>query len=339
MPLDHQLLSNLSEAAGPAGGEGPVRDILRDHLRDRVDELRTDVLGNLFAVKRGGRAGAPRILLTAHMDEAGLMVAQINANGLLRVRPAGRTGVRGLLGQVLSIGAQRIPGVIGVTPVHLTPPDDRKPLPTMDDLAVDIGVDSKEAAEAVVKRGDYAVFATRFGRVGDLLKGKALDNRAGVAVIAALLDGDYPCDVHAVFTVQEGVGARGARVAAYAVRPDVAFIVDGVAVDEIPDEDAPPPDVRLGAGPVLVLSDQGMVTSPAVTAQLRDAARAAGLPLQTLAAREGRSDTRAVQVAQAGVPAALLGIPLRYPHLPVSLAHPDDLENAVRVLRATLSRL
>ncbi len=358
MTIDLELLQALSEAFGPPGDEAQVRDLLRGHLATRADEVWTDVVGNLFALKRakpglaptpGGEAGRgevtspllrpsppPRVLVTAHMDEAGLMVMQIGGNGLLNVRAAGRVEARGLLGQVVHVGPSRTPGVIGVAPVHLTPRERRQDVPDLADLTVDIGVDGKDEAAGVVKRGDYAVPATTFGRLGPLVKGKALDNRAGVAVALALLDGDYPCDLYLAFTVQEGVGARGARVAAYAVEPDLALVVDGVGVDELPDEDEPPPDPRLGAGPVLVLSDRQVLLDRGLTARLQALAEAHGIPTQTLATRGETSDARGVQQAGAGVPTALVGLPVRYPHLPVSLAHPDDLAAAVRLLQAAL---
>lgn len=280
----------------------------------------------------------PRVLVTAHMDEAALMVMQIGGNGLLNVRAAGKTETRGLLGQMVQVGTARIPGVIGVTPIHLTPRERREGLPDLDDLTVDIGVDSKDEAAGVVKRGDYVVPATVFGRFGPLVKGKALDNRAGLAVALALLDGDYPCDLYVAFTVQEGVGARGARVAAYAVEPDLALVVDGLGVDELPDEDEPPPDVRLGAGPVLLLSDSRTLLDRGLTRRLQTLAEAHGIPYQVLATRGETSDARTVQAAQTGVPTAMVGLPIRYPHLPVSLAHPDDLAAATRLLQAALSQ-
>ena len=338
MTVDLDLLQSLSEAFGPPGDESQVRDLLRGRLSPRADEVWTDVVGNLFALKRAKADSShpPRVLVTAHMDEAALMVMQIGGNGLLNVRAAGRTEARGLLGQVVHVGEARTPGVIGIPPLHLTPHDRREGLPDLDDLTVDIGVDGKDEAAGVVKRGDYAVAATMFGRFGPLIKGKALDNRAGLAVALALLDGDYACDLVLAFTVQEGVGARGARVAAYAVEPDLALVVDGVGVDEFPDEDEPPPPLRLGAGPVLVWSDQRTLLDRGLTTRLQALAETHGIPYQVLATREENSDARTVQAAGAGVPTALVGLPIRYPHLPVSLAHPDDLAAAVRLLRGAL---
>ena len=369
MTIDLELLQALSEAFGPPGDEAQVRDLLRARLAGRADEVWTDVVGNLFALKRAkldpspapspvrggepsppsllgkgdgglGSAGKPpRVLVTAHMDEPALMVMQMGGNGLLSVRAAGRTEARGLLGQVVHVGAGRTPGVIGVPPVHLTPRDRRQAVPDLDDLTVDIGVDDRDEAGGVVKRGDYVVPATAFGRLGPLVKGKALDNRAGLVVALALLNGEYPCDLTLAFTVQEGVGARGARVAAYAVEPDLALVVDGVAVDELPDEDEPPPDTRLGAGPILVLSDKRTLLDRGLTARLQALAEAHGIPTQQVAMREENSDARTVQAVHTGVPTALVGLPVRYPHLPVSLAHPDDLAAAVRLLQAAMTAL
>ncbi|MCW5851403.1 MAG: M42 family peptidase [Anaerolineae bacterium] len=338
MTIDLEILHALSEAFGPPGDESQVRDLLRGRLAPLTDEVWTDVVGNLFALKRAKGESRGRVLVTAHMDEAALMVMQVGGDGLLSVRAAGKTEARGLLGQVVHLGPSRTPGVIGVQPVHLTPHERRQDLPDLGDLTVDIGVDSKDEAAGVVKRGDYAVPAAAFGRLGPLVKGKALDNRAGLVVALALLEGDYPCDLYIAFTAQEGVGARGARVAAYAVEPDLALVVDGVGVDELPDEDEPPPDVRLGEGPVLVLSDTRTLLDRGLSLRLQALAEAHGIPYQVLATRGETSDARGVQAAGAGIPTALVGLPIRYPHLPVSLAHPDDLEAAFRLLQAALSQ-
>lgn len=341
--VDRELLRRLSEADGPPGAEGPVRNILREVLRERVDELRTDSLGNLFAVKRAtshaGDSRPRRVLLTAHMDEPALMIVLIESNGLLRFQPVGRVEARALVGHAVRIGWGAWPGVIGATPVHLTSAEARKKIPDMDSLTIDVGADNREAAEAVAQRGVYAVFDTAFEPLGALLKGKALDNRAGVAVLAALLGGDYPCDVHAVFTVQEGVGARGARIAAYAVEPDAAFIMDGHAVDELPTEEGDEPSVRLGRGPVITLSENGFLANPALVARLGAAAGAANVPVQR-AARGGQpGEGRVVHVAQTGVPTALVGLPVRYAHTATSLMHGADLDGAVALLSQTLGSL
>ncbi|MFN8472445.1 MAG: M42 family peptidase [Anaerolineae bacterium] len=337
--IDMDLLGRLSEAFGPAGDERAVREILRGALRERVDELRTDTMGNLFAVKRATSSagdGRPlRVLLTAHMDEPSLMVVLIENNGLLRVHGVGRVESRALLGQAVRVGAG-LPGVIGVTPVHLTSPDAQKTIPDIDSLSIDIGVDSREAAEGLVKRGDYAVFDTAFGTVGGLIKGKALDGRAGVAVLAAVVAGDYPCDVHAVFTVQEGVRARGARIAAYAVEPDAAFIIDGHSVDELPLDSGDEPPVRLGLGPVITLSENGFLANPDLVARLGAAADKASTPVQRAARGAQTGEGRAIHAARMGVPSAAVGLPVRYSHTAAALMHPADLDGAVALLAQTL---
>ena len=337
--VDLALLERLSNAFGPPGDEGPVREILRDALRERVDELRTDTMGNLFAVKRAGVAdGAarpPRVLLTAHMDEPALMVVLVEGNGLLRVAGVGRIEAQALVGQAVRIAGD-MTGVIGVTPIHLTSSEARKNIPDLDNLGIDIGVDNRDAAEGLVKRGSYAVFDTHFEPLGGLLKGKALDNRAGVAVLAAVLAGDYPWDVHAVFTVQEGVGARGARIAAYAVEPDAAIILDGHAVDELPLEDGDEPPVRLGRGPVITLSENGVMAHQGLTACLVAAAESANVPTQLAARGVAVGEARAVHVAGVGVPTALVGLPVRYSHTAAALMHPADLDGAVALLEQTL---
>ena len=340
------LLERLSEALGVSGAEGEVRDILMEAVRPHVDELRVDNLGNLIAFKRArGAAGRPtRVMLAAHMDEIGFMITQIEKGGLLRFRLVGGIDPRLLPAKRVVIGPQRVAGVIGFKPTHLVSPEEEQRVLDADQLTIDIGATSKDAAAGQVQVGMTGTFATRFAALGPaaggrLVKGKAFDDRAGCAALAAILEGDYPLEVVGVFTVQEEVGLRGARVAAYAVQPDVAFAFEGTICDDLPKEKDVSPVTRIGGGPAITIADRSFIAHRGLLRLLVDTAQRQGLPYQFKEPALGGTDAGAIHLSRAGVPAAVVAVPSRYIHGPVSVLSLDDLEHTVALARATLPRL
>ncbi|MCK4316805.1 MAG: M42 family peptidase, partial [Anaerolineae bacterium] len=212
------ILKELSEAVGVSGNEGDVRAIVLDAVREHVDEVEVDTLGNVLAFKRGTGRQRMRVMLAAHMDEVGLMVVGYDNDGFLRVRSVGGIDPRLLPGTLLQVGSERIPGVIGIKPIHLLEKEEGEKVPKLQDLVVDVGAKSRDEAKKLAPLGTYATFATRFRELGPTVSGKAFDDRAGCAVLVELLRGErFRFDLHAAFTVQEEVGLRGARVAAYAI--------------------------------------------------------------------------------------------------------------------------
>lgn len=338
------MLKRLSEAPGVSGHEGPIRAILREAVKEHVDELRVDALGNLIAIKHGqttppGGDRPFRVMLAAHMDEIGLMVVHIEENGLLRFRKVGGIDDRVLPAKVVHVGKDHVPGVIGLKPVHLTRGRETEQVIKTEDLAIDIGASSKEQAERLVKLGDVASFATPFEDLGAVVKGKAFDDRVGCAVLAQLLQDHYPCDVFGVFSAQEEIGARGAQVAAYGLEPDAAFALEGTICDEIPRKKDLSPTTRLGAGPAITVMDRFMIADPRLVRLLIETASELGIPHQIKQPGVGGTDAGSIHLTRAGVPSVAVAVPCRYIHAPASLLNRRDFEHTVTLMRAALRKL
>ncbi len=335
-----ELLKELSEAFGPSGHEKEVRQLLRRALEGHADRMWVDALGNLHAFREGTGADRLRVLLTAHMDEIGLMVVGHDDSGGLRVRAIGGIDDRVLPGAQVWVGPDRIPGVIGLKPVHLLDQGEDEKVVKIDQLLVDIGAKGKEEAQRLAPLGTPMVFATRFEEMGALVKGKSFDDRAGCAVLAELVRGErLPHDLYAVFTVQEEVGLRGARVAAYASRPDGAFALEGTIADDLPKKKDISPTSELGKGPAITVMDHTFIAHRGLLRLLVETAEALGIPYQFKQPGIGGTDSGAIHLAREGVPCGTVAVPCRYIHSPVSLLSPTDLENTVRLMRESLARL
>lgn len=339
------LLRELVEADGVSGCEKAVREVLIKAIDGRVDEYRIDALGNLIAIKYGrgeGEPGPRRVMVAAHMDEVGLMVTKVERDGNVRFLPVGGIDPRVVLAKVVRIGDDKVPGVIGIKPVHLLDRSERERVLQFDQLAIDTGMSGDEAAKAI-KPGMYAAFATAFEQLDEgalrTVKGKAFDDRAGCALLAELLAERYAFDLYAAFTVQEEVGLRGARVAAYAVEPDVAFALEGTVSDDGPKDRDVSPTTRVGAGPALTIMDRSVISDRRLIKMMVAAAEAEDIPYQIKQPGIGGTDAGAIHVQRGGIPSAVLAVPARYIHSPVSVMSLNDFDNAVRLMRGTLQRL
>ena len=334
------ILKELAEAFGVSGNEGDVRAVVLDAVREHVDEVKVDTLGNVLAFKRGTGRQRMRVMLAAHMDEIGLMVVGYDNGGFLRVGAVGGIDPRLLPGTLLQVGSERIPGVIGIKPVHLLEKGEGEKVPKLQDLVVDIGAQSRDEAKKLAPLGTYATFATQFRELGPTVSGKAFDDRAGCAVLVELLRGErFRFDLHAAFTVQEEVGLRGARVAAYAIEPDCAFALEGTIADDIPKDKETSPTTELGQGPAITVMDHSFIADRRLVRLLTGTAEELDIPYQIKQPGIGGTDAGAIHLTREGVPSVTVAVPCRYIHSPVALLSLDDFNNTVRLMRESLSRL
>ena len=341
------LLGRLSDAFGPSGREAAVRTLIKADVEPLVDRLEVDALGNLITFKAGtGAEPRLKVMLSAHMDEVGFMITDVDKGGMLKFATVGGIDSRLLLAKRVLVSGDRVPGVITGPVPHLQTAESARRVLEVDDLAIDIGAGDEKAANGKVKPGDYGVFATKFLVLSEdpawpTVRGKAFDDRAGCAALVGLLAERYPVDLYGVFTVQEEVGLRGARVAAYRVEPDAAIALEGTICDDLPQ----PPDedtsqvTRLGDGPALSLMDHALVSHPGLLRLLQDTAEAEGIRIQYKAPMLGSTDSGAIHLTRAGVPAITAAIPCRYIHGPAAILNLNDLENTVRLVGAVLRRI
>jgi len=333
------LLSDLSNAVAVSGDEGAVRQIVLEAIKDLVDDVKVDALGNVLAVKKG--TGRERVLVAAHMDEVGFMVSDIDADGLVRFETVGGVDENTLLGKPVLIGAKRVPGIVGHAPIHLLSVDQRSVPTKARQMRIDLGANSAEAAKKLVRLGDRGAFATEFAEVGPSVRGKALDDRLGCATLIELLHGEpYPFELHAAFTVQEEVGLRGAQVAGYATDPACAFVLDCTPASDLP---APNPNkentlynVKLGLGPALYVMDRATISDQRLVRYLQDTADKAAIPFQLRQPGAGGTDAGAIHTVRKGVPSVSMSVPGRYLHGPATIARTADWRHSVALMRAAL---
>ncbi|AZR72833.1 peptidase M42 [Anoxybacter fermentans] len=333
------LLKRLTEAAGLPGMEDEVRNLIKEEVKDLVDDMRTDALGNLITYKKG-KVDGPVVMLAAHMDEIGLMITHINKNGLLRFKPLGGIDPRVLVSKKVLIGPKKVPGVIGSKPIHLQNNDERKHAIPLDKLYIDIGAKNKEEAEKLVKIGDGAVFDTKFAEVGEgCVKGKAFDDRVGCSILIELLKRKYDVSIYAVFTVQEEVGLRGASVVAYDLDPDLALVFEGTTASDVPDMSEHQYSTSLGEGPAISLMDRSVIADRRIVQGLVETARENGLKYQFRRTNFGGTDAGRIHLTKEGIPSAVISVPCRYIHSPVSLMNLNDYNTLIELVDKYLHKI
>ena len=347
------LLKDLMLLPGLAGYEGRVRQRLKTELAGIGLETFTDRLGNLIATLPGD-SDAPTVMLFAHMDQLGLVVRKIEADGLIRVERLGGVPEKALAAQpvLFCLGEGRdLPGLIANKSHHATQPDEKYTVLPYRDLYLDGGfTNAAEAVEAGIQIGTPVVYEPAYSELaGDRIAGTAVDDRAGCAVVAevarALMTRDSGPTVHIVFSVQEEFNLRGALTAAQMLKPDIAIQIDLTLASDTPDV-AGRGDVRLGGGPGMSLYSfhgrgtlNGLIPHGALVNLFTEAAAGERIPLQRSAQTGVLTETSYVQLVDAGVACIDMGFPMRYSHSAREVCDLNDLEALTRLLIAGIGRI
>lgn len=325
--LDFSLLKTLTGLAGISGRETPVTQFLQKHLAAYSDEIRTDALGNLIVYKKG--SSGKNLLLCAHMDEVGLMIRHIDERGFLYFVPVGGIDARTLLAQRVRVQAANGPllGIIGTKPAHVTTEAERSKAVPMQDLYIDVGLPAEEV-RAQVEIGASAVLDRDYEEFGDdRVCAKALDDRAGVFVLAELLRAvEHPFyNIYAVFTVQEEVGLRGAKTAAFGIEADLSFALDTTGAADIPGCAGLNQLVRLGGGVGISAMDGYTITPHGLLKALQKICQEKNIRYQVRVAPRGGNDAGAVHISKTGIPSCALSIPTRNIHSCVEVIDKKDV--------------
>ena len=328
------LVKELCMASGPSSYEEEVRALIRSKAEPYADSIRVDAMGNLIVFKKGKKSTGNKLMLCAHMDEVGIIIQSIDEKGYLRFKFLGGVDRRVVLGKPVWLGPDRIPGVIGLKAYHLVSEEEEKKIPKLEELYIDIGAKTKEEAEALIEPGEFGVFSNTCVEFGNrMLKAKAIDDRAGCAVLLKLMEQELPMDCNFVFTVQEEVGCRGAFGAAFSITPEIAVIFEGTTAADSPKME---PHKRVcwpGQGPVLSLMDGGTVYDRQLFELLRATAEEHNIPWQVKHYIAGGTDGQAIQRTKGGIRVAGISAAVRYLHSPSSVASISDLESILELAK------
>ncbi|MBN1123289.1 MAG: M20/M25/M40 family metallo-hydrolase [Anaerolineae bacterium] len=319
------LIRKLAECYGPSGHEEQIRAMILDQIDGLAEEVSVDALGNVIAWKHSSTPEARTIMLSAHMDEIGLIVTHIEEGGFMRFTNLGVLYPNTLYGNRVrfadgTVGVIGMDGNLGASSA-----------PKLDQLYVDVS-----GGDHSIAVGDAAGLLREVVVRGERIVGKSLDNRVGCAIqIEVMRQVSQPAyNIAFAFTVQEEIGRRGAMTAAHAVDPEIGIAIDLTRTGDIPK--AHKMAVEMGKGPAIKIKDGGMLASPEVIALLDAAAQRAGVTVQREILLSGTTDASMIQIARAGVKAGAISVPCRYVHTTSETVDLGDVVGAVEVLGALL---
>jgi putative aminopeptidase FrvX len=340
-----EFFKAIVNAPSPSGYEERAAEVYREYTQDFADKIHTDVHGNVWAILNPD--AEMKVMLAGHMDEIGFIIHYISDEGLLYFKTIGGHDSVIPVGQRVWVhGKERLPGIIGRKAIHLLEDDERKKKPEIKDLWIDIGASKREEAEQMVSLGDVVTYQYEFQHLmGDRATARGFDNKMGSFIVAEALrllkqDGglDGGVGVYAVATVQEEIGLRGARTAAFGIAPQTGLAVDvDQAVDYPSVSKTKHGRLDIGKGPSV---SRGPNINHIVFDMIREAGDADGIPYQIAVEPAGTgTDANAMQVSMGGMATGLLGVALRYMHTPVEMLSITDVENCAKLMAAYCRRV
>jgi putative aminopeptidase FrvX len=331
--LDYELLVSLTEERGVPGYEDRVREQVRSAIEPHADRVRSDAMGNLVGTVEG--EADYDVVVAAHMDEIGFMVRHVDEEGFLELDALGGWDPRILRAQRVTVHTDEgdLPGLIGSVPPHTLDEADLEAEPSVEDVHVDLGLES-ETVEERVSVGDLVTMDQSTTRVGEFVTGKALDNRVSVfAMLEAARRLEAPdVNVHFAATTQEEVGLRGAEALGVDLDPDLVVAVDTTVANDVPGFEAGERVTELGDGVGIKLKDASVITNHKVHRRLRAVAEADDIDHQFEVLPAGGTDTGGLQRVSGATPAGAISVPTRYLHTPTESVHVDDVAATVELL-------
>ncbi len=334
-----EILKDLCNLPGISGREDKVRDYIISKI-DGYCEYETDPLGNLIAFKKGAKTPKNKIMLDAHTDEVGMIVTGIDSDGFIKFTNVGGVETAVIIGRNVRIGEKNIPGVLGIKPIHLIEKDEEQTLPKKDDLYIDIGAKSKEEALSLVSLGEEIHFESEFIEFGDgFIKSKAIDDRAGCAVMIDLIRSELEYDCWFSFSVQEEIGTRGAAVSAFTVNPDYAIVLETTTAADISGVKGEERVCVCGNGGAISFMDRATVYDIDLYRKALDVARNNNIKAQTKTRVAGGNDAGAIHKSRGGVKVLTISVPTRYLHSPCCVCKYEDIESVRDLAKAMITEL
>ena len=338
-----ELLKELCLANGVSGDEDAVRELIISKI-DGLCEYRTDNLGNLICFKKGRKTPKNKLMICAHTDEVGFIVTYIRSDGTLGFDTVGGINANVIIGRQVkvksSLTGQLLNGVVGSTAVHNLSKEQREKAPKINSLYIDIGALDKADAEKYVALGDCAYFVSDFTIIGEKhILAKALDDRAGCAMMIDMIKSDIEYDTWFVFNVQEEIGLRGSAVSSFSVAPDFAIVLESTTAADIDGASGAKRVCELGKGGVVSFMDRRTMYDKELYRLAFDIAKENGLPCQTKTMVAGGNDAGAIHISGKGIRTIAVSLPCRYLHSPSSVIDADDFENSRRLVRLLAERI
>jgi len=328
----------LTEINGVSGDEGAVREYIKSQISNYADQVFTDTMGNIIALKKGN--SEKKVMLSAHMDEVGFIVSGITEKGYIEFKSVGGIDTRVIISKKVTIGKKRVKGIIGMKAIHLQKRAERESVPQLKELYIDIGASSKDEALKHVSLGDYIAFETTAEILGsDTLKAKAIDDRAGCAILMELMKKPVVYDTYFCFTTQEEVGLRGARICAHRIEPDIALVVESTTCSDVYGYEEHEYVTNMGGGAVVTFMDRTTIVENSFRKWLYDSAKNNSIPVQYKRTTAGGNDCGRIHLAKGGVRAASVSVPCRYLHSPCGLASITDINAVYKLAEMLLDKI
>ncbi len=330
--MNMDLLRKLCLANGVSSGEDEIRNIIISEIDGYADEVTVDKSGNIIVFKKGLNRAENKLLLSAHMDEVGFIVTSINSDGTLGVDEVGGIDRRVVSGKSVKLCTSNVNGVFGIKPIHLSKGESRNEIPKLSSMYIDIGAKDKKDAENNIEVGDLVAFEGFYEENEQSIITKALDDRVGCLVLIEMIKSELPYDMNFSFVVQEEVGLRGAKTAAYSVDPEFAIVVETTTAADIPNVEESKQVCHLGEGAVISFMDRRTIYDRELYKEAFRAAERAGVKAQSKKAVAGGNDAGVINTNRGGVRTIAVSLPCRYLHAPHTTAFKEDIDSVYKTV-------
>lgn len=334
-----KTLKELCLLNGISGDESCVREYIIEKIRDKCD-YSVDNLGNITAFRKGKKTPEKKLMIAAHMDEVGLIVTSVRSDGTLTFETVGGIDSAVIIGKRVKIGKNGLSGVVGSKAIHKLSAEEREKAPKISDLYIDFGAADKAEAEKYVSAGECVYFDSEFMEFGNnRIKSKAIDDRAGCALMLRLIEEESEYDTFFVFNVQEEIGLRGSTVSAFSLQPDIAIVLEATTAADIDGADGAAKVCTINGGPVVSFMDRSTMYDKELYKTAFETAKENGVKCQTKSMIAGGNDSGAIHISGKGVRTIAVSLPCRYLHSPSCVISKQDFDDAYRLVKLMMKRV